>query len=184
MTDTIKLIDSIRKVYDDKGFSIKKMENLLREKGKENAVSPTTIGRFFSKSKRSDYNYRYEDTIRPLAEALLDVDTIEQSDDMETQAMKTFVKVKGKMIDSLEKENHELESELTVYERLEVEREQYRKSIEFLKTQIERKDQRIDRLLDSVGKKDEQIIQLNQMVNDLIAQIKKCPFVNKEVEDY
>ena len=77
MTDTIQLIDSIRKVYDEKKLTIGKIEALLKEKGKEGAVAHTTIGRFFSKKKRSDYNYRYEDTIRPLAELLLDVDTIE-----------------------------------------------------------------------------------------------------------
>lgn len=175
MTDTVKLIDSIRKVYDEKKLTIGKVEALLKEKGKEGAVAHTTIGRFFSKSKRKEYNYRYEDTIRPLAEILLDVDTIEKDDDTETEAMKNFVKVKGKLIDNLERENHELESEISIYERLEAERKQSRRSIEFLKTQIERKDQRIDRLMDSCLQKDEQIMELNQQINDLIAQMKNCP---------
>ena len=168
MTDTIQLIDSIRKVYDEKKLTIGKIEALLKEKGKEGAVAHTTIGRFFSKKKRSDYNYRYEDTIRPLAELLLDVDTIEQDDNTETEAMKNFVRVKGKVID-------ELESEITVYEKLEKEREQFTRSIDFLKTQIERKDQRIDRLMASCEQKDTQILELTNKINDLIEQMKACP---------
>ncbi len=167
MTDTIKLIDSIRKVYDEKKLTIGKVEKLFKDKGKEGAVAHTTIGRFFSKGKRNDYNYHYEDTIRPLAELLLDVDTIEQNDDIETQAMKNFVKVKGKMID-------ELESEINVYERLEKERAQSRRSIEFLKTQIERKDERIDRLMESNEMKDNKILELTQQINEMITQMKAC----------
>lgn len=168
MTDTIKLIDSIRKVYDEKKLTIGKVEKLLKDKGKEGAVAHTTIGRFFSKGKRNDYNYHYEDTIRPLAELLLDVDTIEQNDDIETQAMKNFVRVKGKMID-------ELESEINAYERLEKERAQSRRSIEFLKMQIERKDERIDRLMESNEMKDNKILELTQQINELITQMKACP---------
>ena len=175
MTDTVKLIDSIRKVYDEKGLTISKIEKLLEEKGKEGAVAHTTIGRFFSKEKRGIYNYRYEDTIRPLAEILLDIDTIEENDNLETEAMKNFVKVKGKVIDNLERENHELETEINLYERLEQEREQSRRSIEFLKTQIERKDQRIDRLMASCEQKDTQILELTAKINDLIEQMKACP---------
>lgn len=176
MTDTVKLIDSIRKVYDEKSLTISKIEKLLAEKGKEGAIAHTTIGRFFSKEKRDIYNYRYDDTIRPLAEILLDVDTNEIDDDTETQAMKTFVRVKGKMID-------ELESEINVYERIEKEREQFARSIEFLKTQIERKDQRIDRLMASCEQKDTQILELTNKINDLIEQMKACPLRSEKEGD-
>ena len=82
--------------------------------------------------------------------------------------MKNFVRVKGKVID-------ELESEITVYEKLEKEREQFTRSIDFLKTQIERKDQRIDRLMASCEQKDTQILELTSKINDLIEQMKACP---------
>lgn len=176
MTDTIKLIDSIRKVYDEKKLTIGKVEKLLKEKGKEGAVAHTTIGRFFSKNKRSEYNYRYEDTIRPLAETLLDVDTIEQNDDTETQAMKNFVIVKGKMID-------ELESEINVYEKLEKERKQSRRSIDFLLSQIERKDERINYFMKMCEQKDSQIIELTAKINDLIDQMKACPLRTEKEGD-
>lgn len=179
MTDTIKLINSIRKVYVEKELSINKLDALLKEKDKD--VSKSTIARFFSEKSKDDYNYRYNDTIRPLAEVLLDVDTIETTDDTETQAMKSFVKYKANVIDNLEKENHELESEISVYERLEQERKQYQRSVDFLKTQIERKDQRIDRLMASCEQKDAQILELSAKINDLIEQMKACP-LRKEGE--
>ena len=176
MTDTVKLIDSIRKVYDEKKLTIGKVEKMFKENGKEGAVAHTTIGRFFSKKNRNDYNFRYEDTIRPLAELLLDVDTIEQDDDTEIQAMKSFVQVKRNMID-------ELESELNVYERLEKEREQFARSIDFLKTQIERKDKRIDYFMAMCEQKDSQIIELNAKINDLIDQMKACPLRSEKEGD-
>ena len=168
MTDTIQLIDSIRKVYDEKKLTIGKIEKMFIDIGKPGAVGHTTIGRFFSLKKRHLYNYHYEDTIRPLAELLLDVYIAEDSDDTETQAMKNFVRVKGKVID-------ELESELNVYEKLEKEREQFARSIDFLKTQIERKDERINYFMKMCEQKDAQIIELTAKINDLIEQMKACP---------
>ena len=176
MTDTVKLIDSIRKVYDEKHLSIGKIEKMFKENGREGAVAHTTIGKFFSKGKRNTYNYRYNDTIRPLAELLLDVDKIEQDDNTETEAMKNFVRVKGKVID-------ELESEINVYEKIEKERKQFERSINFLKTQIERKDQRIDRLMASCEQKDTQILELTNKINDLIEQMKACPLHLKKEGD-
>lgn len=179
MTDTIKLIDAIRKVYDEKKFSIQKVENLLKEKGKPNAVSHTTIGRFFSKDKRDDYNYRYDDTIRPLAEILLDVDTIEQDDDTETQAMKSFVQFKRNRIEDLEaslnKEKKKRQDTIEKYEQeIQKIREHHELDTKMLREQISYKDKRMDQFIDAMFAKDKKIDDLTEQIRELTQKLLSC----------
>ena len=182
MTDTIKLIDSIRKVYDEKGLTIGKVEQLFIEKGKEGAVAHTTIGRFFSKDKRDEYNFRYEDTIRPLAELLLDVDTIENTDDTETQAMKSFVQVKRNRIEELElaltKEKKKRHDIIDKYEHdiLKL-REQHELDTKLLREQLAYKDKRMDQFIDAMFTKDKKIDDLitqNQELSNKLINCSNC----------
>lgn len=178
MTDTKKLIDSIRKVYDEKGLTIGKVEKMFIDAGKGGAVGHTTIGRFFSKEKRSDYNYHYEDTVRQLAELLLDVNTIEDSDDAETQAMKSFVQFKKNRIDELEaalaKEKKKRQDTIEKYEQEIVKiREQHDKDTEMLRKQIAFKDKRMDQFIESMFNKDEKLDKKDKRIDELTEQIKE-----------
>ncbi|MBO4912725.1 MAG: hypothetical protein J5504_08365 [Butyrivibrio sp.] len=183
MTDTIALIDSIRKVYDEKGYSINKMESLLAENGKEGSVSHSTIARFFSKDKRSEYNYKYNDTIRPLAEVLLDVDRIEKTDDVETQAMKTFVHLKGSKIDKLEsaleeekQKRHDIVEKLKAEHKSEILRlrEQHDLETKMLREQIAFKDKRLDQFIDAMFTKDKKIDEQGEQIKELTQKLINC----------
>lgn len=179
MTDTINLIDSIRKVYDEKDFSIQKIEKLLKEKGMEGAISHTTIGRFFSKEKRDIYNYRYDDTIRPLAEVLLDVDTIEKTDDTETQAMKSFVQVKRNKIEELEaalvKEKKKRQDTIEKYEQEIIKiRNQHDLDTKMLREQISFKDKRLDQFIDAMFTKDKKIEEQYEQIKELTQKLINC----------
>lgn len=178
MTNTKKLIDSIRKVYDEKGLTIGKIEKMFVDIGKPGAVGHTTIGRFFSMDKRHRYNYHYEDTIRPLAELLLDVNTIEETDDAETQAMKSFVQVKKNRIDELEaalaKEKKKRQDTIGKYEQEIVKiREQHDKDTEMLRKQIAFKDKRMDQFIESMFNKDEKLDKKDKKIDELTEQIKE-----------
>ena len=179
MTDTVKLIDSIRKVYDEKGLTIGKVEQLFIEKGKEGAVAHTTIGRFFSKEKRNEYNFHYEDTIRPLAELLLDIDTIENTDDTETQAMKSFVKVKRNKIEELElalaKEKKKRHDIIDKYEHdiLKL-REQHELDTKLLREQVAYKDKRLDQFIGAMFTKDKKIDDLSEQIRQMTQKLIDC----------
>ena len=179
MTDTIKLIDSIRKVYDEKGLTIQKIEKMFAEIGKEGAIAHTTIGRFFSKDKRSDYNYRYNDTIRPLAELLLDINNFEEYDDAETQAMKSFVQVKRNKIEELEaalaKEKKKRQDTVEKYEKeiLKI-REQHDLDTKLLREQVAFKDKRLDQFIDAMFTKDKKIDEQYEQIKELTQKLINC----------
>lgn len=113
-------------------------------------ISPSTVSRIFAEGSENQ-SFRY-DSIRPIAQMLLGIDDLDEGDEDE-KALKAIIQFKDAKIKELEtklieeKEKHE--------KKLEKERSQYRASIEFLKHQIELKDDRIDLLFDMVHNKKE-----------------------------
>ena len=98
-------------------------------------------------------------------------ETIEDDDNMDTKAMKALLKYKIRRIEDLEAENKDLkaalaEEKVKYHEKLDKEREQHQKSVDFLKNQIDLKDKRMDQLLEAVFKKD-------ALYNDLLGQVLK-----------
>ena len=157
------LIDKIRRVYKEKGLSYAQIISIAEENG--DYVSKSILSRLFTEGS-TDYNFRYEETLRPIAKVLLDMETIEETDDTDVQAMKSLLKFKIKKIEELERELDSVK--VKHHEKLEKEREQSRRSIDFLKDQITLKDQRIDALLNSLIAKDDQI-------KALLDEIVNCP---------
>lgn len=105
-------------------------------------ISPSTVARIFADGSESQ-SFRY-DSIRPIAQMLLGIDDLDEGGDDE-KALKAIIQFKDSKIKELEerlleeKEKHE--------RKLEKERAEHRRSIDFLKHQIELKDDRIDLLL-------------------------------------
>ena len=164
MTNTRDLIIKLKAVRDEKELSYNDILTLVEKNG--DCVSRSSIQRVFADGSE-DTSFRYEDTIRPIANALLDIETIEDTDDLDIQAMKVLLQYKIQRIEELEQQ---LDKEKIKYhEKLEKEREQSRRSIEFLKEQISYKDKRMDLLLQSVEKKDKRL-------DELIEHIMNCPF--------
>lgn len=156
MTNSRDLILKLKDVREEKGLSIADIMKMIEENG--DFISKSTIARVFAEGSE-DVTFRYEATIKPIANALLDIGTIEDTDNMDTQAMKLLLKYKSDRIQELERQVQELESALDkqkikASEKLEKERESFSRSIEFLKEQVAYKDKRMDLLLESVQKKD------------------------------
>jgi len=172
MTNTKDIILKLKEVRDEKGLSYNDIIKLLENNGQY--LSKSTIAMVFSDGSE-DLSFRYEETIRPIANALLDIETIEDSDNMDVQAMKSLLKYKIQRIEELEHQVSALEAafdkeKLKHHEKLDAEREQYSKRIAFLMEQINLKDKRMDQLLEAVFTKDKQHAELLERV--LICQ--KC----------
>lgn len=164
MNNTKDLIIKLKAVRDEKGLSYNDIVALIEKNG--DYVSRSSIQRVFADGSE-DLSFRYEETIRPIANALLDIETIEENDDMDIQAMKVLLQYKNQHIKDLEQQ---LDKEkLKYHEKLDKERERFQRSIEFLKEQISYKDKRMDLLLDSVEKKDKR---LDEMMNHIM----NCPY--------
>lgn len=160
MNKTKEVILKLKEVKEQRGLSLNEIVDLVEKNG--DYISRSSVQRVFTDGSE-DVSFRYEETIRPIANALLDIDTIEDSDNMDIQAMKTLLQYKNKRIEELESQ---LDKEkLRYHEKLETERERFNNSIEFLKKQVALKDRRIDILLDSNQVKDAKI---NEMVDKIM----------------
>jgi len=170
MTNTKDIIIQLKKVREERGLSFNDILQMMENNG--DYLSKSTLSRVFADGSEEN-SFKYEETIRPIANALLDIDEIEDDDNVDTVAIKTILKYKIDRIEELEQllEKKELElaeEKVKYHEKLDKEREQSRRSIEFLKEQISLKDKRMDQLLEAVFKKDEQH---KELLNTILA----CP---------
>lgn len=168
MTNTREVIITLKEVRQEKQLSFDKILNLMKENG--DYLSKSTLSRVFAEGSE-DKNFRYEDTIRPIANALLDMETIEADDDIDTQAYKSILKLKKDLLFEYERQISELKNEIEevarrekekYHARLEKETLSFQKNLEFLNKQVELKDHRIDHLLDANEKLLNQLLQCNK----------------------
>lgn len=176
MTNTKDLIVKLKEVREEKGLSYNDILDLMEKNG--DYLAKSTISRVFAEGSE-EMSFRYEETIRPIAKALLDIENIEDTDNMDIQAMKSLLKYKIQRIEDLEKQIEHLQSALDKekiksHEKLEAERERSNKSIEFLKNQVDLKDKRMDMLLEAIFIK-------NTQHNEIMDAVMSCPL--RELED-
>ena len=174
MLNTKDIIIKLKEVREEKGYSLTDVANLMEKNN--DFISKSTLSRLFADGSE-DIAFRYEATIRPVAKALLDIETIEDTDNMDVRAMKSLLKYKIDRITELENQVKELESQLDkqkikANDKLEKERQDFQKSIEFLKEQVSLKDKRMDFLLNAVQEKD-------ALHNEMLERILRCSKCDK-----
>ncbi len=152
MPNTRQIILKLKEVREERNLSYDKIVSILETNG--DFLSKSSVSRVF-KDGSEDKSFNYNTTIRPIAKALLDMETIEEDDSPEEQAMKIIMKAKMDRILELEEQVRELKEQnahekLRYHEKLDKERESFKRSIDFMKHQIELKDKRIDILMDSM----------------------------------
>ena len=100
MVDTNAVIDSLMKVYDERKLSVDTAYDIVYENDPVNCPSRSSISRVFSKNvKTEDKKVRWEATLRPIANALLDFENIETDDEPDEQAFKSILKLKKDTIE-------------------------------------------------------------------------------------
>lgn len=181
MESTREIIMLLKQVKTERKLSYDQILALLEENNQ--FISKSTISRIFADGSE-DGNFRYE-TLRPVCEALLDIDHIEKDDNPDVQAMKRLLHLKKDIIEELRSElqtsnahmERELDKErLKYHQKLEEEAEKFQRSLNFVKNQIELKDQRIDALLSLNA-------DLMRTNNELLKQLMVCPYHKKEIKD-
>lgn len=170
MIKTKDLIVQLKAVKEEKQLSLGDIYSMVEDNG--DFCSKTSLSRLFSEG--SEEQSFKEETLIPVARALLDVENLEETDDLDTQAMKTLLQYKSQRIKELEKQVSDLEmaldrEKLKYHEKLDIERERNARSVEFLKMQVDKKDDRIDKLLQAVYEKD-------KLYNELLNQYLSCPY--------
>ena len=166
MTNTKDIIIKLKEVRDEKGLSFTDILKLMEQNG--DYLAKSTLSKVFSEGSE-DLSFRYEETIRPIAKALLDIETEEEGDDTDIKAMKSLLKYKIQRIEELEKQIEQLNTlidkqKIQFNEKMDSEREAWGRSIEFLKEQVAYKDKRMDLLLEAVTLKDARYDELLNLV--------------------
>lgn len=156
MTNTKDIILKLKEVREEKKLSYADILSLMEKNN--DYLSKSTLSRIFAEGSEN-VSFKYEETIRPIAKALLDIETIDDDDTMDVQAMKSLLRYKIQRIEDLERQVEQLTAALDKekvksHERIEKERERFNKSVEFLKEQISLKDKRMDMLLEHYFVKD------------------------------
>ena len=166
MIDTKDVILALKQVKEEKKLSLDSILIMMSDNDPSSAVSKTTLSRVFAKGSE-DQLFRYETTLRPIANVLLDIEHVENDDDIDTKAYKSILKLKKDLISELEEKLNKVESEekAKYHAKLAEETEKFQKSLGFLKEQIELKDHRIDHLLDA-----------NQKLLDQMLKCHKCKY--------
>ena len=172
MPDTREIILAIKRVRNEKGYSINDVVALIPEQDK---ISRSAVQRVLSDgSEDNAESFRYETTLRPIANALLGIEKDDPNDSPEEQAYKQILRYKMEAISDYK---NEIQQEKEKYhKRLEEETAKYQKSLDFAMNQIALKDQRIDALL----KMNNELMTTN---NKLVNQLMNCPLKEKNNED-
>lgn len=171
MNSTKDLILKLKAVREEKGYSFNDIMKIMEDNG-DYPLAKSTLSRVFAEGSEEN-SFRYEETIRPIAKALLDIEEIEDDDNIDTRAMKSLLKYKIERIEELEQQLKEVKLELAEekvkrHEKIDALQEEYQRKSDFLSNQILLKDQRIDALLKSN--------------NELLDHILHCPLKNCKQE--
>lgn len=141
-----KTIHRLKQIKAEQGLTIAKIIDLMDERGQ--FVSEATLKRVFADGSE-DQNFRYQDSIAPIADVLLDIygDTSNLDD---VESLRGIIREKNKLIEflmlKLDEKETEFEKRLALYEERKA---LYEKSIERFETQITMKDTIIARFLDT-----------------------------------
>lgn len=148
-----RTIRRLKEIKQEQGLSISQIMNMMEERGQY--VSEATLKKIFQDGSE-EKNFRYQDTIMPVADVLLDLYGDRSGID-DCEALRHIIREKNKLIELLmlkleEQEKAHAEKE-TVYADRKV---AFEKQIHHLESQIaryekalDRKDDLIERLLDA-----------------------------------
>lgn len=139
-----KTIHRLKQIKAEQGLSIAKIMDLMESRGQ--FVSEATIKRVFADGSE-DQNFRYQDSIAPIADVLLDIYG-ESSDIDDTESLRRIIHEKNKLIEflmlKLDEKEQEFEKRIALCEERKA---LYEKTIDRFETQVSRKDELIERLL-------------------------------------
>lgn len=155
-------IERLKKIKSENELSISKIMDLLEEKGKY--VSEATIKRIFSEGSEN-INFRYQDSIAPLADVLLDLYGDKSGID-DVMALKQIIHDKNQTIEFM-------------MIKFEEQKADYEKNSIHLKGQIERLYEKLDQRERAIERKD---IILEKLLNAFVLMEKEKFEVSSNVQ--
>ena len=141
-----KTIRRLKEIKAEQGLSISQIMEMLEKAGQ--FVSEPTLKKIFAEGSE-ERNFRYQDTIMPVADVLLDIYGDKSGLD-DVESLRQIIHEKNRYIElilfKLEEQKEEYAREKALYEERKT---MYERSIERLEKQIERKDRMIERFMNT-----------------------------------
>ena len=131
---TRNIIKELKRIRTENDYTLQRIQDMMEECG--DFVSMTTLRRVFADGSE-DVNFRYEDTIAPIAKVLIINDDC-QEDVERIQALESIINLKNERIAELERL---LDAERESAQR---EREDAQRRIDFLKERLAKADERLE----------------------------------------
>lgn len=171
MTKTKDLIIRLKQIRTEKNLSYADINDLI-EQGGGYPLAKSTLSRLFADGSE-DESFKYEETLRPVAIALLDVNDLEEDDSKDVRVLKSMIQLNTQTINNNKSLIERIEAAhatemLNIHEKIDQERERWEEHISFLKQQITLKDELIKSYSDAVKLKDSQY-------QTLLDTIMSCP---------
>ena len=164
---TRDLILRLRRIKEQKHLSVSMIADMVKENGDH--ISDITITRVFTEGNE-ERNFRYYDTLQPIAKVLLKLDQEEEGISDEEQATKDVALIKDMEYKILMEQNVKLEERVKyLEERVEYLKEQ----VAIHQAAIERKDEQISARDKSIQKRDEIIERFSKCTLNFIEAIHK-----------
>lgn len=141
-----EIIEQLKQIKFEKELSVQDIHDMVKAAGFY--TSPSTIRRVFAEGSENQ-NFRYQDTIQPIVQVLIGVrEEGEPLGVVEADTLKNVALLKEAMIQDLQSENEALKLKV---QQLERDLALVSDRVDFLKGQIARKDDYIDRLAKKAG---------------------------------
>ena len=141
-----EIILQLKQIKEERDLTSSEIYDMVLAGGYD--LSHATVKRVFAPGSENQ-GFRYKDTIQPIARVLIGVNEEDEPlSAAEADALKNIALLKDAVINEIQKENEELKAKV---ERLSKAQAAYIAEIEFLKEQIDRKDDYIDRLAKKAG---------------------------------
>lgn len=171
MTNTKNLIIQLKQVREEKNLSYADINDLIEKSGGY-PLAKSTLSRLFAEGSE-DESFKYEETLRPVAIALFDVNDNEEEDSKDVRVLKSMIQLNTQTINNNKQLIERIEAAhasemLNIHEKIEQERERWEDHISFLKQQIVLKDELIKSYSEAVKLKDSQY-------QTLLDTIMSCP---------
>lgn len=141
-----RTIERLKEVREEHGLTIAQIMDMLDRANYP--VSESTVKRVFAEGSE-EQGFRYQDSIAPLADVLLDMYS-DESEIEEITALKSLIREKNKMVSYLMSRLDEQEDHFSTRLKFYEERKMiYDHQIEVLEQQIRHKDKVIEKLLNT-----------------------------------
>ena len=130
-----EIILQLKQIQIDRELTVQEIYNMVKDSGGYTSLS--TVRRVFEENSE-DHNFRYRDSIQPIARALIGIgEYSEPLDAAQADALKNIALYKDSLIQELQADKAALEQKL----------EEEQRKVAYLLDQIKRQNQMIDRIL-------------------------------------